>query len=36
MDKNTTLSGTIASVILVALIIIIMWAGVFALYMSRV
>ncbi|WP_018933070.1 hypothetical protein [Gracilibacillus lacisalsi] len=31
-----SMSGTIASVTIVALVIILMWAGVFAIYMARV
>ncbi|WP_148434730.1 cytochrome c oxidase subunit 2A [Gracilibacillus massiliensis] len=35
-QKSHSMSGTIASVTIVALIIILMWAGVFAIYMQRV
>ncbi|QGH35472.1 cytochrome c oxidase subunit 2A [Gracilibacillus salitolerans] len=34
--SNESMSGTIASVTIVALVIILMWAGVFAIYMARV
>ncbi|SHM38116.1 cytochrome c oxidase subunit 2A [Gracilibacillus kekensis] len=36
IEKSHSMSGTIASVTIVALVIILMWAGVFAIYMDRV